>query len=142
MPANLARFGRPVVFLLLGCLIVYWLLLFAGTHVPKSLESVLHANDKMLHFAGYLGLAFLLVVWRQLGRRLSWQVLATSLAIVALYGACDEITQIPVGRDCELKDWMADVLGAASGTLLAAGAIASYRRLTAAAPSLANKNRS
>jgi hypothetical protein len=33
-------------------------------------------------------------------------------------GALDEITQIPVHRDCDFWDWTADSCGAAAGVLL------------------------
>lgn len=129
MPGNSARLRWRFVYLLLGALVAYWLAMFAGTHISRPVETTFHANDKLLHFSGYGGLALLLVTWRQLCRPLSIRILVTSVAILALYGACDEITQIPVGRDCELNDWLADMLGALSGTLLAAAAIATHRWL-------------
>lgn len=129
MPDRPARFRWRLVYLLLSVLVFYWLLMFAGTHISRPVETAIHANDKLLHFSGYCGLALLLVVWRQLGRPLSVKILATSLAMVALYGAADEITQIPVGRDCEFNDWLADVLGGSGGCLLGAAAIGVFRRV-------------
>jgi VanZ family protein len=38
--------------------------------------------------------------------------------IAIVYGAADEITQIPVHRDCDFWDWTADACGAATGVLL------------------------
>jgi len=35
----------------------------------------------------------------------------------AVYGVLDEVTQIPVGRSCDLYDWFADVIGIAVGIL-------------------------
>jgi VanZ family protein len=40
---------------------------------------------------------------------------------VAILGAIDELTQIPVGRDCSFWDWTADISGAAAGLLLFVG---------------------
>jgi VanZ family protein len=110
----------------------YWLALFSGTHYPKPPEVVLGANDKVLHFSGYLGLAFLLVALRQvsmpLDRRKLAIIVATAVALASAYGVFDEITQIPVGRDCSLLDWVADTSGAVVGALLAAAAFSSWRR--------------
>ena len=48
-----------------------------------------------------------------------WLIIA---AVLAAFGACDEITQIPVGRNCDLRDWFADVAGIAAGmAVFAAG---------------------
>jgi len=106
-----------------AALVVYWLAMFVGTHYPKAPELLFNANDKLCHFAAHAGLACLLVSWWQLaplGRRMSsLKIAAIAIALVAAYGAFDEITQIPVGRDCELLDWVADVSGGIVGSLSA-----------------------
>lgn len=39
-------------------------------------------------------------------------------AVLAVYAAIDELTQIPVGRTGSVNDWLADVVGAAIGLVL------------------------
>jgi VanZ family protein len=101
----------------LALLVVYWLALFVGTHVPRGPHELLPKNvsDKLLHFTAYGGLAFLLCLNWSLRRPLGWRQFAIVLALLAGFGAFDEITQIPVGRDCDILDWTADVTGATLG---------------------------
>ena len=101
------------------CLVVYWILAFALTHVPFSNEShevaawsIPHI-DKVAHIAIYTGLSFLLSVWFGM-RRKSRGAIAVALVVslvLAAYAALDEITQGPVGRDPDVKDWFADLAG-------------------------------
>ena len=75
--------------------------------------------DKLCHFLGYAGLAFLASIawslWRPVGRPLRRGHLAIVLLGLTAYGSFDEITQPLVHRTCELADWLADVAGAAVG---------------------------
>ncbi|HKQ47021.1 MAG TPA: VanZ family protein [Phycisphaerae bacterium] len=91
----------------------------AGPDIPL-------VDDKVLHFLGFTVLGALLV-WR-LGRHprrpTVRNLLPWYLALI-LYGAFDEITQPPFGRDCEFLDWLADCCGAAVGVAL--GAMATGR---------------
>jgi VanZ family protein len=52
---------------------------------------------------------------------LNWQDLAKVVLVIALYGTFDEITQPLVGRSRELLDWLADLTGALTATMLFAG---------------------
>jgi VanZ family protein len=116
--------------LIAGSLALYWLALFAGTHWPKPLEHSIGFHDKLLHFSGFFGLAFLLILWRLLsGAGGVWRQSLLVIAIVVAYGAADEITQIPVGRDGEFMDWVADFAGAVCGTSVAVLGLATWRRL-------------
>jgi VanZ family protein len=101
----------------LTLLVVYWLALFVSTHVPLAPQAILPKNvsDKLLHLTAYGGLAFLICLNWSLRRPLGWRQAAIVLALVAGFGALDEVTQIPVGRDCDLVDWTADVTGATVG---------------------------
>ena len=94
----------------------YWLALFIGTHIPripKALE--MPGSDKWQHFVAYAGLAFLLAAWRSFGKPLTWKLALGVAAIVIGYGIVDELTQIPVGRDAEFNDWLADSVGTGIG---------------------------
>ena len=42
------------------------------------------------------------------------------MAVGAAYGVFDELTQIPVGRDAEVLDWLADVSGSAAAAAVVA----------------------
>jgi hypothetical protein len=98
---------------------LFWLALFVGTHIPIS-EDMLPpvGGDKVLHFSAYLVLSLLLATaWQPAGGILSRRHLMIAWIAVLAYAALDEITQIPVGRDCDIKDWLADAAGAAIGIL-------------------------
>lgn len=101
-------------------LALLWVTLFVATHLPSTSRLLpRQANDKALHFVAYMLLAATLATAWQLagGIRSNRTLLFAWLAILA-YGAFDETTQIPVGRDCSIWDWFADALGAALGLLL------------------------
>jgi VanZ family protein len=101
-------------------LALFWLALFAATHVPPTLSFLPpQGSDKVAHFAAYAMLALLLATtWQLAGGVLTSRHLGLAWLAAALYGALDEVTQIPVGRDCNIWDWTADALGAATGLLL------------------------
>jgi len=99
--------------------ILYWCALFAGTHVPARVIEKVPLNDKVEHLVGYGGLATLLFLAFVVGQRCQPASIAILvLGILILYGAIDEWTQIPVGRDCDLFDWYADVTGSAVALVL------------------------
>jgi VanZ family protein len=102
----------------IAALAIYWLALFAGTHVFKFPRSTMMA-DKFAHFFGYLGLAFLLSI--VLLRRSRWSR-RRAFCIwggVILYGLIDEMLQIPAPqRTADVWDWVADSLGAMCGIVL------------------------
>lgn len=103
-----------------AALILYWLALFTGTHIPINLKPDVPGNDKLQHLLAYGGLAFLLggVILLQFERRGKRRVLLIgALALLALYGAFDELTQLFVGRSCDLFDWLADLGGSAIGLM-------------------------
>ncbi len=99
---------------------LFWLALFAATHVPPSTELLrVETNDKLIHFAAYLLLALLLATaWQLTGGILTGRHLVFAWLALLAYGAFDEVTQIPIGRDCNLGDWTTDACGAATGLLL------------------------
>jgi VanZ family protein len=98
---------------------VYWIALATLTHVPKLPTVRLAPGDKTAHYVAYAILAFLLSwVWTASGRAFPKGMLVV-LPVTILYGAIDELTQIPVpGRYGEWYDWYADTTGAVTGTLL------------------------
>lgn len=99
----------------------YWLAMFAATHVPRvEVVERLPTTDKELHFSGYFVLGLLLPFWRLPVPPPTLRRMVRLWAVIALYGAIDELLQIPVGRSAEVHDWVADAGGAAGGILLAA----------------------
>jgi VanZ family protein len=101
----------PVVLLLSA----YWIVIFAGTHVPGTVLGGSLASDKLVHFAAYAGLGFLLASVIN-GLQPSWRRYLLAGIILACYGVVDELGQIPIpGRTAELGDLVADGLGAATG---------------------------
>src|SRR5438552_232522 len=103
---------------------IYWAVIFAGTHwptdpVPPAAKTWLDRMDKPEHAIAFGGLAVLLCSAGTLSGisagRLAWSV----PAIVAVYGAFDELTQAFVrNRQTDLVDWLFDILGAAAGVAL------------------------
>ena len=103
--AILGRISLPL-------LIIYWIALFAGTHLEFPDDSSIHQlNDKLLHFGAYTGLAFLLGLTLSFRRKLNATVLLMTFSGLILYAIADELLQIPVGRDCNLLDFLADCAG-------------------------------
>jgi VanZ family protein len=137
MPIATSTASRNYRFIV-AAVALYWVLIFAGTHYPKPPELLLHTSDKVLHFSAYLGLAMLLVAWWQMvppmTRKGPRRIIFTVILILAAYGAFDEVTQIPAGRDCDALDWLADVSGGTLGALLATAAFSAWRRRRQASP--------
>lgn len=115
-------------------LIVYWLAMFVGTHVHIPSESELMPleiyGDKILHFTAFAGLGFLLAAYRWQRAALTLSSHVKMFSILALYGAADELTQIPVGRTADWMDWVAGILGSALGLIFFAFLAAGVRRLS------------
>ena len=99
-------------------LIVYWCLMFAGTHMPKVPDALEQVSDKTLHFLAYCGLYVLLVIDAVARRRVSGKLLIGFAALCAVYGIVDELLQIPVGRSADVRDWLADMRGVLTGIVV------------------------
>lgn len=101
--ARLARYGT----------VAFFLCLFIGTHLPgHHFPHQIAAADKILHCVAYLGLAFATLISLDLAiGKLQPVHYFTVWLVGTLYGAFDEITQIPVGRHCDIHDWFCDMLG-------------------------------
>ena len=103
-----------------GVTIVYWIALFAGTHIPAPRLPPVRINDKTIHFVSYAVLAAGLMLSLRVSGRLTSTSAVTVLAILLAYGAADEWTQaLPfINRSCEIADWHADAAGAAVAVVL------------------------
>ncbi len=93
--------------------------MFIGTHLPASVSPEIAISDKLIHFLAFMTLAmFLLTSWELSTGILQPQHYFAVWLFCTLYGAVDEITQIPVGRVCDGLDWLADVGGILVGLIL------------------------
>lgn len=98
---------------------LYALVLFTATHVPPNMPFLppeIGHLDKLYHFTAYAILAGLIAMTWQLssGVLTKGQLVGLWIAILFL-GVIDELTQIPVHRDCDIWDWVADACGSAAG---------------------------
>jgi len=97
---------------------VYWLAMFAGTHLPLSTTPTNdpYSLDKLLHAAAFAGLAFLVSAVGWIWGLRSWKLYASVLVILAIYGMFDEATQaLASNRNADIADWAADMVGSALG---------------------------
>jgi VanZ family protein len=100
----------------------YWLAIFVATHLPHVPAAFASPGaDKWEHLGAYGILAFLLAARQSFWQPMNWKSFCRIALLVALYGIFDELTQIPVGRQADVMDWLADLLGCVLG--LAAFAI-------------------
>jgi len=88
---------------------------------PPHLEGLLDW-DKADHFIAYFGLASMATMILGLRPRL-----AAAIAGVILLSGALEILQAFTGRDAEILDFLANSLGALSGTLIAATILLLFR---------------
>ena len=77
-------------------LALYWIALAAGTHAPRLPTVSTPYGDKFAHYVAYAGLAFLLS-WAWTTRRAFFpQGILFAFGVASVYGAIDELTQIPI----------------------------------------------
>jgi VanZ family protein len=96
--------------------VIYLVVLFTATHVPANPNLGFSMADKVQHFVSYGMLTFIVLVgWEMtIGVLQAKHYFAMWLA-GTLYATFDELTQIPVGRRCDVNDWAADILGIVVG---------------------------
>jgi VanZ family protein len=92
-------------------LVLYWLALFTGTHLPSMPAITPKVSDKLLHFCGFFGLAFLLC-WVIPTRDKPVRKFVFVALVALSYAAFDEISQGFVrGRVADIRDFAADAAG-------------------------------
>lgn len=94
---------------------VYWLAIFAATHLPgSSLPSL--GSDKLYHVAAFGGLGLLLSAVMALRVRDMRVHASAVLTIALLYAMFDEWSQqFVAGRSPDVKDFAADACGTLMG---------------------------
>jgi VanZ family protein len=114
---------------MLRALVAYVIAMVFSTHTPVEQDLFPYTDwpgrDKVAHVGLYCGLSFLLALvlalrnaYRGLRAGLSATQCSWIAAGVAIYAAVDEFTQPWTGRDRDLLDWIADVVGMALGLAL------------------------
>ena len=123
---------RPRIALLVWLLTgAYWIGIFYLTHLPPERAPKTRVTDVHAHFTAYAVLAALLLWSLQYTnvspRAAAWWV----IFLCFFYGAVDEVLQIPVGRICSMRDWVADATGAVTVVAIAVvvGAARHVRRV-------------
>lgn len=116
------KINRVFVFIYLP-LIIHWVTIFILTSLPsESLPSV-EISDKLNHFLAFFVLGFFLnltLKYQSKFPTLKKNILLITVIIASGYGLLDELHQLFVpGRSAEVLDWVADFIGAISGSLLA-----------------------
>lgn len=106
---------------MLGCLAVYWPLVFIATHMPvPKIVGSMGMTDKNLHYLAYLMLITFL--WQTVSpyKKVNWKEpkIWIILAIIIWYGAFDEWLQGFVNRSPDVHDFKADFAGAMTGIII------------------------
>ncbi len=118
-----ARLVNRIRQVTIAALVIYWILLFVGTHLPLPKQIIIETSDKWIHFlayAGLAGLATLVIGWRSRGGIRAWHLALIAISLAAFAGF-DELTQPFVNRQADWLDWFADIGGIVIGVV--AGAI-------------------
>lgn len=120
---------RGVSHLLRVAAFAYAIFLVIATHHPRPSElfGTRLPGDKTLHVAAYTMLG--LLVAAVAAARGGWSLRQAIVIIVglAVFGACDEITQPWFGRDGDPLDWVCDCLGITTGVFSIAAVVAFAR---------------
>jgi VanZ family protein len=116
--------------LLWGPPIVYMVLIFHFSSESNPMpELTEHVWDKLLHLTEYAGLALLFaraLVGEGLNRLAA---IVFAIVLTSFYGATDEYHQLFVPmRDSDVRDWIADTLGASVGAIAYVTAYVASRR--------------
>jgi len=103
-------------------LAIYWLILLVLTTLPGNDLPKTGINDKIEHFTAYFLLGILLslaLLFQNKFLKIKKYFTLYSGLFIGLYAALDEIHQLFVpGRECNIMDWTADMIGASIGILL------------------------
>jgi len=98
-------------------LVIYWIALFTGTHMPSPPRIGGGVSDKVQHFTAFFGLATLLY-WVVPAHRGPLRKVAFVMFVAITYAAVDESTQaLSPNRTVDLKDFFANSAGIMAATL-------------------------
>lgn len=111
-------------------LIIHWVSIFVLTSLPDDEMPHFGIYDKFKHFAAYLVLSIFLSlslrVQSKFGKAKEQFIKYTFIIIIA-YSTFDELHQLFIpGRDAEVLDWLANLLGILLGIFIVKRIIAKY----------------
>ncbi|MEO2042818.1 MAG: VanZ family protein [Pirellulales bacterium] len=107
---------RLLVFTLLFVFVLYSVSLVVATHLPRVPQLVRGPGvDKWLHLVAYGCQSILAMSVLYFTNRLVLKNVVLLVAILATFGAIDELTQPMFSRQAELLDWVADCVGIVFG---------------------------
>lgn len=99
-------------------LVIYWIGLFTGTHMPSPPSLGIRVGDKVQHFSAFFGLATLLY-WVVPARRNVLRKIGIVLVVAITYAAFDEWTQrFSPRRTVDIRDFFTNVSGIMTATLV------------------------
>jgi VanZ family protein len=97
-------------------LLLWWAVTFFLTHTPLPEETQgIPSVDKLTHILMYAGLTFFFALWWFKSKPLTNAQIVTILALTMAYSLADETLQSFVGRDPNIADGIADMVGAIIG---------------------------
>jgi len=103
-------------------LLLYWPTIFILTHIsiPPLSGVEIRTSDKTLHYFAYLILVFLIWLAISPGKKVNWRRAAVWWILLAVvwYGVADEWLQGYVGRNPDVRDFLADLAGVITGLIL------------------------
>jgi len=103
-------------------LLLYWPTIFILSHIPiPQLSGIeIRTSDKFLHYFAYLILVFLIWFAISPGKKVNWRRAAVWWILLAMvwYGVADEWLQGYVGRNPDVRDFLADLAGVITGLIL------------------------
>lgn len=91
--------------------ILYWIVIFIGTHIPAERVPDLPASDKTIHLLMFAGLGTVLYLALYLSNPARRFILLPILVIGCTYAVLDEVTQPFFRRYCDGRDMLADIAG-------------------------------
>jgi VanZ family protein len=98
-------------------LVIYWIALFTGTHMPSPPKVPMPYADKVQHFSAFFGLAMLLC-WAIPTHGQLLRKIAIVLAIAIPYAAFDEWTQrFTANRTVDFLDFVTNTAGILTATI-------------------------
>lgn len=106
--------------LVIAALALYWPAIFILSHIPMTRLPRVGVSDKTLHYFAYMVLIFLLWFAISPNKKVNWRKPAVwwVLFVVVWYGVMDEWLQSYVGRNADVKDFIADLVGALTSLIL------------------------
>ena len=103
-------------------LFVYWLIMLTATSLPGVDLPKVGVNDKIEHFTAYGILSIfinLAILFQKKYDGIKKYFGLIAIPMIGFYAALDELHQLFIpGRDCDIWDWTADMIGASLGFLL------------------------